>query len=86
MSAELLSIMVEPALRSRGIGAQLLDALAAECRTRHIAYLDVTVDASNEGAQRFYRRHGFALHHRFTLYGREMVSLRRDLWSGEAVK
>ena len=64
----------------------LLDALVEECRVRRIAHLDVTVDASNEGAQRFYRRHGFVSSHRFTLYGREMDSLRRDVSAREVVK
>ncbi len=71
-SAELLSIMVEPRLRGQGIGALLLDALLAECATRDIAQLDVTVDAHNEGARRFYARHGFTERRTFRLYGRDM--------------
>ncbi|MGQ9625291.1 MAG: GNAT family N-acetyltransferase [Anaerolineae bacterium] len=73
-SAELLSIGVRKVFRSRGIGGRLMEALLEECRARAIYALDVTVDAANEGAIRFYRRHGF--HHRrtFTLYGREMHS------------
>ena len=74
--AELLSIMVEPMARSQGIGAQLLDALVTACQARSIFLLDVTVDASNEGAQRFYMRHGFVHHHDFTLYGRRMAQYR----------
>lgn len=74
--AELLSIMVEPSQRSQGIGAQLLEALLEACRERAIPLLDVTVDASNEGAQRFYTRHGFVHHHDFTLYGRPMAQFR----------
>jgi ribosomal protein S18 acetylase RimI-like enzyme len=74
--AELLSIMVVPSQRSQGIGAQLLAALVAACRQRAIPLLDVTVDASNEGAQRFYTRHGFVHHHDFTLYGRRMAQYR----------
>jgi ribosomal protein S18 acetylase RimI-like enzyme len=75
-SAELLSIMVEPALRGQGIGARLLDQLCTACRTRGIALLDVTVAADNGGARRFYERHGFALRHSFALYGRPMCSYR----------
>lgn len=71
-TAELLSIMVEPHLRGHGIGALLLDALLAECATRGIARLDVTVDAQNEGARRFYARHGFTQQRAFRLYGRDM--------------
>lgn len=70
--AELLSIMVAPAHRSQGIGAALLAALVDACRVRSLAALDVTVDAANPGAQRFYLRHGFAPHRTFTLYGRSM--------------
>lgn len=78
-SAELLSIMVEPSQRSSGIGAQLIERLFSECSTRSITLLDVTVDLANDGAQRFYRRHGFVDHHQFTLYGRAMTSMRRTL-------
>ena len=76
-TAELLSVMVEPDWRSQGIGAHLLDALVAECRQRTIGALDVTVAADNDGAQRFYARHGFVRQQRFTLYGRPMYSFRR---------
>ena len=77
--AELLSIMVEPSQRSQGIGAQLLLALVEACQQRAIALLDVTVDADNAGAQRFYARHGFAHHHDFILYGRRMAQYRRTI-------
>jgi ribosomal protein S18 acetylase RimI-like enzyme len=80
--AELLSIMVEPSQRSRGIGTQLLAALAGACQERAIPLLDVTVDAENKGAQRFYRRHGFVHHHDFTLYGRPMSQYRLAVASG----
>jgi GNAT superfamily N-acetyltransferase len=80
--AELLSIMVEPALRSLGIGALLVAALQTECRRRAIATLDVTVDAANAGAQRFYLRHGFAYAHTFTLYGRPMQLYQARLCGG----
>ncbi len=73
-TAELLSIMVAPAVRSQGIGAQLLQALLAECSLRQIRWLDVTVDADNAGARRFYERHQFRLARPFNLYGRAMCS------------
>jgi ribosomal protein S18 acetylase RimI-like enzyme len=72
-SAELLSIMVEPARRNSGIGTELLHRLVEECFARQIDQIDVTVDAQNDGARRFYERHGFCLDHGFRLYGREMV-------------
>lgn len=70
--AELLSIMVEPEMRGAGIGALLVTALLAECQQRGVTALDVTVDAANAGAQRFYVRHGFVYADAFTLYGRAM--------------
>jgi ribosomal protein S18 acetylase RimI-like enzyme len=77
--AELLSIMVEPTRRSQGIGAQLLAALVAECRTRQLARLTVTVDQTNQGARRFYERHGFQVEHTLRLSGRPMCRYARSL-------
>jgi len=71
-SAELLSIMVDDSMTGQGIGAMLMNALMNECSTRGITRLDVSVDASNEGARRFYSRHGFEEQKTFQLYGREM--------------
>jgi ribosomal protein S18 acetylase RimI-like enzyme len=78
-SAELLSIMVEPAQRSQGIGAQLLAALVAECMARRITRLTVTVDENNRRARCFYERHHFQMDHIFRLYGRPMCSYSRQL-------
>ena len=78
-TAELLSIMVEPPMRSQGIGEQLLQALVDDCQAQEIEQLDVTVDAKNLGAQRFYKRHGFEQRKEFVLYGREMQSYRRAI-------
>ena len=77
--AELLSIMVAPDRRGQGIGADLLAALIDACRARDLPLLDVTVDAANTGAQRFYTRHGFTPHRTFTLYGRPMHHYRLSL-------
>ncbi|MCS6826737.1 MAG: GNAT family N-acetyltransferase [Caldilinea sp.] len=71
-TGELLSIMVKPELRSHGVGGMLLAALKAECLRRGVAIVDVTVAADNQGAQRFYVRHGFTYVQAFTLYGRPM--------------
>ena len=83
-SAELLSIMVEPGQRGRGTGTALLHALVDECRQRDIDVLDVTVDAGNAGARRFYERHGFAYDREFTLYGRAMCLYKRQMEQGDS--
>ncbi len=78
-AAELLSIMVEPVLRSYGVGTLLMTAFLHECSRRGLASVTVTVDAANDGAQRFYQRHGFAAWRSIVLYGRQMVVFRRKL-------
>ena len=78
-SAELLSIMVEPSARSQGVGALLMAAFLQACRNRGLGAVTVTVDAANDGAQRFYTRHGFATWREITLYGRSMLVLRRTV-------
>lgn len=81
-TVELLSIMVEPTQRGQGLGARLLDALCLECERRGIVRIDVTVDATNAGARRFYARHGFVEMRQFQLYGRTMCSYRLPLAAG----
>ena len=78
-SAELLSIMVEPAARSQGVGGLLMVAFLSSCRNQGLGAVTVTVDAANGGAQRFYARHGFAPWRDITLYGRAMRVYRRPL-------
>jgi ribosomal protein S18 acetylase RimI-like enzyme len=78
-AAELLAIMVEPAYRSQGMGTQLIEELVRACQVRQIAALKVTVDGRNEGARRFYARHGFVEEHAFPLYGREMCQYQRSV-------
>lgn len=77
--AELLSIMVEHHWRNRGVGAVLLEALLQECAAKQTGYLDVTVDAANEGARRFYAHHGFQMQRTFRLYGRDMCQYGRPV-------
>ena len=78
-TAELLSIMVEPAARSQGVGGLLMVAFLSSCRNQGLGAVTVTVDAANGGAQRFYARHGFAPWRDITLYGRAMRVYRRPL-------
>ncbi|MFQ6014128.1 MAG: GNAT family N-acetyltransferase [Anaerolineae bacterium] len=84
---ELLSIVVRAEDRGKGLGRALLDQLLAECRRRSISRLRVSVDEVNEGANRFYRGHGF--HHLDTvdIYGKRMnVYLRRIRRRAEGVR
>ena len=77
--AELLAIMTDPTARGQGLGAALITAATDACRQRGIAFLDVTVDAANSGARRFYERHGFIFRRDFVLYGRDMALYRLPL-------
>lgn len=77
--AELLSIMVEPAERNQGIGAQLVAQLVTACKARNIDALDVTVDTENGGARRFYAHQGFVEEQTFQLNGRVMARYRLQL-------
>ena len=51
-------LFVEPAVRSRGVGAALFDASLAYATDRGYARLDWVTAADNRDAQRFYERHG----------------------------
>ncbi len=70
IAAELVVIAVDATTRGQGQGALLCDTLDADFRQRGITRYKVSVNQSNEGANRFYRRQGFALADSFRLYGR----------------
>ncbi|MEX1019504.1 MAG: GNAT family N-acetyltransferase [Litorilinea sp.] len=76
---ELLSIMVDPGQRSQGIGGQLIHAFEAASRAQQATSIQVTVDARNAGARRFYADHGFQLQQEFRLYGRPMTLYRKAI-------
>jgi ribosomal protein S18 acetylase RimI-like enzyme len=78
-AAELLAIMTAPDRRGRGLGAALLAAVEDSCRQRQISLIDVTVDANNGGARRFYERQGFVFRREMRLYGRPMALYRRAI-------
>ncbi len=59
--ADLESIHVYPAHRRRGAGEQLMTAFLAWAAEHGAQRATVTAYAANDGAQRFYARHGFAL-------------------------
>ena len=59
--AELESIHVYPAHRNRGAGEQLMTAFLVWAAGKGAQRATVTAYAANDGARRFYARHGFAL-------------------------
>ena len=70
VSAELVVIAVDSSFRSHGLGAALCSALDEDFRCHGVTQYKVTVNHSNDGANRFYLRQGFQLAHTFRLYGR----------------
>jgi GNAT superfamily N-acetyltransferase len=58
--AELVSMYVRPELRGDGTGSRLVAGFTAWARERSAVRLLVTAYAANDGALRFYQRHGFA--------------------------
>jgi GNAT superfamily N-acetyltransferase len=57
--ATLESMRVVPQARGRGVGSRLVAAFFAWAKEHGAVRAGVTAYASNEGAQRFYARHGF---------------------------
>ncbi|NIA13591.1 MAG: GNAT family N-acetyltransferase [Nitrospiraceae bacterium] len=53
------TLSVDPAWRGHGIGARLLDYADAEARARGLSVVGLHVITENEGAIRFYERHGY---------------------------
>jgi GNAT superfamily N-acetyltransferase len=58
-SAHLISMWVDPRVRRRGAGGQLVDAVAAWARDRGLHGVDLWVTETNEPARRFYASCGF---------------------------
>jgi GNAT superfamily N-acetyltransferase len=58
--AVLESMRVRPELRGRGIGSLLVDEFVRWARRSGAEQASVTAYAANDGARRFYLRHGFA--------------------------
>lgn len=79
--AELLALAVSPPWRNRQIGSCLLQRLIQELRAANIDGMVVTVDGHNDGAIRFYQRHGFKLLAQSQMYGRPMVHLALNQFS-----
>jgi GNAT superfamily N-acetyltransferase len=58
--AVLESMRVQPDARGRGVGSRLVAEFFGWARHHRAALASVTAYAANDGAQRFYARHGFA--------------------------
>ena len=78
---ELASIGVDPNVKSKGVGSQLIDALKAQVDFSEYAYITLETDAvNNEGANHFYQKNGFVLEREFeTNEGRKMYEYRWSL-------
>ena len=53
-------LVVDPALRSAGVGAQILEALSARVQGRGVEWVFLESGLRNERAHAFFKRHGFA--------------------------
>lgn len=56
------NLYVRPAARNQGIGAELLEAAEQTLREAGAEAVSLDAMAENEGARRFYRRHGYSPH------------------------
>jgi GNAT superfamily N-acetyltransferase len=68
-SPELLSIVVAPEGRGKGIAGQLVQAGFEECRKRGIDKVKVLVAADNKSANKLYQKCGFELKHQINSHG-----------------
>jgi ribosomal protein S18 acetylase RimI-like enzyme len=60
--ADVVALAVLPGERGRGIGGELIEALKRELRAEGRDRVTLGVATGNEGAIRFYRRHGLDAH------------------------
>ncbi|AUX08003.1 sporulation regulator-like protein [Halalkaliarchaeum desulfuricum] len=56
------NLYVRPEARNRGVGSQLLEAAEGTLREAGAEAVSLDAMAENEGARRFYRRHGYRPH------------------------
>lgn len=53
-------LYVEPEQRGRGVGSAVVEHVITEARSREAVLIEVNVDEGDDGARRFYERHGFS--------------------------
>lgn len=63
-----VDLYVKPGHRSGGLGLRLMREAAADGVAEGAAFLTLDVERGNEGAERFYRRHGFRRKDHETVY------------------
>ena len=68
-SAELLSIVVSPQAKGKGIARQLVEKGIQECKARGINKVKVLVAADNEPANKLYENSGFEFHSQLDSHG-----------------
>lgn len=75
---ELASIGVDPNVKSKGVGSQLIDELKSKVDFNEYAYITLETDAvNNDGANHFYQKNGFAIVREYETYeGRKMFEYR----------
>ncbi len=75
---ELASIGVDPDVKSKGVGSQLIDALKSNVDFNEYAYITLETDAvNNDGANYFYKKNGFTVEREFETHeGRKMFEYR----------
>jgi ribosomal protein S18 acetylase RimI-like enzyme len=71
-------IAVEPAAGRHGVGSALVAGTLAALARLGCRKVNLAVDLDNLGAVRFYRRLGFAVHHRYPSLRLAMSRLRSD--------
>ncbi len=78
---ELASIGVDPSIKSKGVGSQLIDALKAKLDSSEYAYISLETDAeNNDGANHFYVKNGFVVFRDYETHeGRKMFEYRMSL-------
>jgi ribosomal protein S18 acetylase RimI-like enzyme len=82
LSGRILIMVVDEALRKRGIGSRLMALFAQRCFERGFRSISLEVRTSNNAAQAFYQRHGFRAVGSLTRYyndGEDGVKMERVL-------
>jgi [ribosomal protein S18]-alanine N-acetyltransferase len=81
-TAELISVAVLPSFRGRGAASYLMRNTLRRLRLRGAVRLSLMVKVTNEGARRFYDRHGFRKVRKVSGYyedGADGVLMRKEL-------